>query len=139
MLTVINCISDIGLRGRPPKKTQWKKGQSGNPAGKKSGTKSSKSLFECLVEALNDEIDITMNGKKQTITKNKAIAVSLLNGALNGTTKDKLLVIEKLHKLGVLQLQALMAEDQDDNPEVTEEDRRLLELSRRLLIEGDDK
>ena len=31
--------------GKPPKRTQWKPGQSGNPKGKKKGLKSVKQLF----------------------------------------------------------------------------------------------
>jgi hypothetical protein len=123
--------------GKPPKKTQWEKGQSGNPSGKKGGAGSPKPLLDCLVEALNDKIEITVNGKKQTITKGRAVAISLLNGALGGSIKEKLFFLEKLQKLGVLNLQALKTEDQDDIPELTDEDRRLLEFSRKLLSEED--
>jgi hypothetical protein len=43
---------DVGY-GKPPQKTQWKKGQSGNPAGAKVARLNPKPLMQSLAEQLN--------------------------------------------------------------------------------------
>ena len=52
---------DVGY-AKPPKATQWKKGQSGNPAGKKPGSKNFPELFNKIAMK---KVPVTLpNGKK---------------------------------------------------------------------------
>lgn len=67
---------EIGY-GKPPKHSQFKKGQSGNSKGR---PKKRKSIQELIQEELDTEI--TVSGK--TMTKAKAVAVSLVNDSIKG-------------------------------------------------------
>ena len=56
--------------GKPPRNTQFKKGQSGNPRGRPSG---SKNLATLVSEALNEPVIVVENGGRRKITKREAI------------------------------------------------------------------
>jgi len=62
--------------GKPPRHTWFKKGQSGNPRGRPSGSKNLKTL---LSEALNEPVTITENGRQRKITKREAIVRQVVN------------------------------------------------------------
>jgi hypothetical protein len=49
--------------GKPPKGTQFKKGQSGNPSGRSKKDKAFKPLSRIVREFLLEEIEGSMNGK----------------------------------------------------------------------------
>jgi hypothetical protein len=76
--TVANDDDDyeIGYR-KPPKHSQFKKGQSGNSKGR---PKKRKSFQELIQEELDTEI--TVGGR--TMTKAQAVAVSLVNESIKG-------------------------------------------------------
>ena len=67
--------------GRPPKATQFKKGQSGNPRGRPRAQKSVGSMLE---EVFFRKIPITENGKRREVTMVEAILRQLANGAVKG-------------------------------------------------------
>jgi hypothetical protein len=62
--------------GKPPRNTQFKKGQSGNPRGRPSG---SKNLATLVSEALNEPVIVVENGGRRKITKREAIIKQLVN------------------------------------------------------------
>ena len=62
--------------GKPPRHTRFKKGQSGNPRGRPSG---SKNLTTLLSEALNELVIVAENGGRRKITKRQAIITQLVN------------------------------------------------------------
>ena len=62
--------------GKPPRRTRFKKGQSGNPRGRLPGAKNLKTL---LSEALNEFVIVTENGGRRKITKRQAIITQLVN------------------------------------------------------------
>jgi len=70
--------------GKAPKEHRFKKGVSGNPKGKKPGTKNLKTNLE---EELKSKIEITENGKKKKISKQLALIKALLAQAIKGNTK----------------------------------------------------
>jgi hypothetical protein len=61
---------------KPPRSTRFKKGQSGNPRGRPSG---SKNLSTLLSEALNEPVILTENGKHRKVTKREAIVRQVVN------------------------------------------------------------
>jgi hypothetical protein len=62
--------------GKPPRHTRFKKGQSGNPRGRPSG---SKNLSTLVIEALNELVVVAENGGRRKITKRQAIITQLVN------------------------------------------------------------
>jgi hypothetical protein len=78
--------NDTDLVGykKPPKHTQFKPGQSGNPKGRPTGTKN---LATDLEEELSQKITVTEGGKQQETTKQRAMLKSLFAKALKGDTR----------------------------------------------------
>ena len=62
--------------GKPPRHTQFAKGQSGNPRGRPSG---SKNLSTLVNEALNEPVIVVENGGRRKISKREAIIKQLVN------------------------------------------------------------
>src|SRR6516162_1852411 len=60
---------EVGYR-KPPRRTRFRKGQSGNPRGRPSGAKN---LSTMLREELNQRVIVVQNGRRRKITKRKAI------------------------------------------------------------------
>jgi len=68
---------EIG-RGRPPKATQWKKGQSANPGGQSS--RRSVEVAEMIDKLLLTPVKITVNGNSKRVAVLKVIGQGLLQG-----------------------------------------------------------
>ena len=66
--------------GSPPLNTLFKKGQSGNPGGRRK-----KPLPALLADALNETVYVTIDGERRQITKREAIVHQLVN---KSTTAD---------------------------------------------------
>jgi hypothetical protein len=67
--------------GRPPRSTQFKAGQSGNPRGRPKG---SLNLATSLQRALRERVTVIERGKQKSITKLDAAAIQLANKAASG-------------------------------------------------------
>jgi hypothetical protein len=61
-------------RGKPPVHSRFKKGQSGNPSGRRP-----KNLPPLLVDALNEKVVVTIDGERREITKREAAVTQLVN------------------------------------------------------------
>jgi hypothetical protein len=70
--------------GRPPKRTQFRKGQSGNPRGRPKG---SLNVATALERELNQRVTIKENGQPRSITKFEAAIKQLVNKAASGDGK----------------------------------------------------
>ena len=62
--------------GKPPRHSQFVKGQSGNPRGRPPGAKNLKTL---LNKALNELVIVTENGGRRKVSKRRAIVTQLVN------------------------------------------------------------
>lgn len=69
---------------KPPRATQFRRGQSGNPKGRPKG---SKNLASIIQKELASHVDVTENGSRKTISKQAAIAKQLVNNAARGDPK----------------------------------------------------
>jgi hypothetical protein len=67
--------------GKPPAHTRYKKGQSGNPAGRRKG---SKNFSTVLLEALQETVVIQQNGKTKKISKQQAAVKQAVHKAASG-------------------------------------------------------
>lgn len=88
----------------PPKKTRFKKGQSGNPKGRPKGAKGLKSILE---DILNQRVVITEGRKKREISKLEAMVMQMVNSAAKGDHRAQQQVLTLI--------QALFPKD-DDTP-----------------------
>jgi len=89
---------DVGY-GRPPKSGRFKPGQSGNPKGRKRGTKNFGRMLE---EALEQRIRVREGDKIRTMTKKEAIILTLLTKAMQADAKVCSLLMAQLRERGQL-------------------------------------
>lgn len=78
---------------KPPKDSQFQKGESGNPRGRPKGRRNHLTM---LYAAMNEPITITENNKRTTVTKFEAVMKQIMNQALKGNGPVARLVITHL-------------------------------------------
>lgn len=86
--------------GKPPKKNQFKKGQSGNPAGR---PKKSTDIGQLILDEMSQLIEVNDGTKKRKITMKEAIFRDLRNKALKGDFKAAntlLKTLDRKHQSG---------------------------------------
>jgi len=105
--------------GKPPKRTQFKPGQSGNPKGRPRGSKNTATVVK---EAMSKRITIRENGRAQSISALEAIVRVLLQNAVSGDHK------------AVTTLLQLQAQNESDDA-MRSEVRRLEGAERDILLE----
>lgn len=85
----------IGYR-KPPGQTRFKKGRSGNPAGRPKGTPN---FATALQEALGAQVVVNEGGQRRTVSKLEATVTQLVNQAAMGdlrATKPLLTIVQAL-------------------------------------------
>lgn len=123
----------------PPKHSQWKPGQSGNPLGKKKGTKGTViPLQEILFAELYAPTTMTASGKKQQLALVQVLVRKTLHNLVNAPVKQQIEALVQFIKLGLLRFQDLDTEQQDGEFDpYTEEHRRLLKIIQEEMNESD--
>jgi hypothetical protein len=129
---------EVGYK-KPPKHTQFKKGQSGNPRGRPRGAKNSATLFN---EALDEKVTITQNGRLRKIAKREAMFKQLANRAAQGDPKATQTVLRHLPELERRsQSERAPADNSKPQPQVVvvlPDNGRDKELTRRLIATRDE-
>jgi hypothetical protein len=74
---------DVGYK-KPPKKHQYKPGQTGNPKGRPKGAKNTKTIVD---ELLSKKLEIKMDGKTKKISAREAALLAVLQKALKGDSR----------------------------------------------------
>jgi len=72
--------------GKPPRRTRFPKGQSGNPRGRSPAAKNLKTL---LSNALNELVIVSKNGGHRKITKREAIITQFVNRSASRFSRDQ--------------------------------------------------
>lgn len=124
--------SQVGY-GKPPKASQWKPGQSGNPSGKKKAAPKPVLLEQAITNELAKLVTIKSEGKTIQVTMAEVIAKKMMMKAVDAdgaklTALVKLLLA--LETTGKKQGAQGQSDDQEE-PMFTEYHRRLLEIARR--------
>ena len=108
---------DVGY-GKPPKNARFRKGKSGNPKGRPSGTRN---LATVLQEALKETVIISDNGVRRTVTKLELAVHQLVNKAAEGD-------LQAMRQLATL---ANSAESEDETnqtkSDLTEADQQIVQ------------
>jgi hypothetical protein len=124
---------------KPPQKTRFEKGKSGNPSGRVKG---SKNVSKLLLQALSEPVMVNENGQRKRITKGEAMIKQLVNRGAAGdarsiqlllaemrnrlesevspdqtppAAKDQLLMLQRLTVEERIELRRLIAKAQDDS------------------------
>ena len=103
-------------RGKPPRSSQFRPGQSGNPGGRKKGSRNFKTIF---LDVLDSEIEITEGGRTRWVSIIEALVLRQAQEGLRGPSRviDSLLDRYERHA-------GHEVEPSDEQPD---EDRMLLE------------
>ena len=111
--------------GKPPERTRFKKGRSGNPRGR---PKDVKNLATLLGKTLSERVIINEHGRRRSISKLEAAVKQLVNKAASGDPK----FMQQL--LALVQLVECRADASAAPAEpLTESDRRVIEgISERI-------
>lgn len=80
----------------PPEQSRWKKGQSGNPTGRKKGTPN---LRTDLVAELAEVIQISEGGIPRRITKQRALLKALAAKGIQGDARAANLILTLVLRL----------------------------------------
>ncbi|MGE0409899.1 MAG: DUF5681 domain-containing protein [Amphiplicatus sp.] len=82
--------------GKPPRRTQFKKGQSGNPKGRPKGKRNLKTDVR---ETLQLPVSITENGRKRKVSTQTAVLLRLREKALQADAKaiDRIVALAHVH------------------------------------------
>jgi hypothetical protein len=89
---------------RPPVKSRFRKGQSGNPRGRRKGQRN---MGPVLAEVLRQTVTVKQEGKSQRMSKGEALIQMLLSKALNGdgrTIKAMLDLAQKIARIDTPEL-----------------------------------
>jgi hypothetical protein len=77
--------------GRPPQKTRWKKGQSGNPRNK---PKAAESIVDMVDRLLLSRVTLTLNGEAQNVTALEAIVSQLQLKEMAGNARASRILLK---------------------------------------------
>jgi hypothetical protein len=82
---------------RPPRNSQFKPGQSGNPTGKANGLRS---IATELQDILSEQITFADAGATKTMSKQRALASALVSAAIAGDFRATGIVMSHLSRDG---------------------------------------
>jgi hypothetical protein len=116
--------NELGYR-KPPKNTRWRRGQSGNPKGRKKGSHNFKTDLKALLKTM---VIVVRDGKSAKMSTQQAALARLCDKALNGDVR------------ALTQLIRLAQEHSDAEPSSVENlsanDQQILEIYKSRVLSG---
>jgi hypothetical protein len=85
--------------GRPPMHTRFKRGQSGNPRGRRKGQRNVRTVVE---DTLNQRITIREGDRTRSVTKLDGVILTMVSGALKGDAKAQASLITVMRSIGIM-------------------------------------
>jgi hypothetical protein len=85
----VGSVKQVGY-ANPPEATRFKKGQSGNPKGRRKGSLNVSTVF---ARTLREKVIVNENGKRKTITKFEAAIKQFVNKAASGDLRALRLLV----------------------------------------------
>lgn len=79
--------------GKPPSNTQFKKGQSGNPKGRRKG---GKNMHTIMKDVLEQTVTIKEDGQTRRVKYSEAFVRQLAANALKGSTREQILLLKAI-------------------------------------------
>ena len=99
---------------KPPTRTRFKPGQSGNPKGHRRGSRNLKTIIE---EALNETVTIREGGRIRKLPKREALVRTLVNGALMKDAKSLQALLAMMRATGLIAEEPVALPAQELSPE----------------------
>ena len=117
---------DVGY-GKPPKRTQFKPGKSGNRRGRPKGTKN---LRTDLEEELNENIVVHEGDQARRMSKQRAVVKALVNRTLKGDARAASSLLSTMMKL----IDTGTAAEPEEPEELHADDLEILEAYRQRIL-----
>lgn len=126
----VNGAKQVGYR-KPPEATRFKKGQSGNPEGRRKGSLNVATVF---ARTLREKVVVNENGKRTTITKFEAAIKQFVNKAASGDLRALQLLVSLSRETETRERQS-----QPNGPTLHESDQKVIEgiMKRFQAVTGD--
>jgi len=106
---------------KPPKKSQFKSGKSGNPKGRPKKSKNLETLFK---NELQEKIIINENGRRTKVTKREAFVKTLVNDSLLMKTNSVKALLTIMQDIDEKEAAKIHNSYKD---KISEEDKKILE------------
>ena len=107
---------EVGYK-RPPRASQFKPGQSGNPKGRPKGSLNNASV---LAQTLREQVQVNEGGRRRTITKLEATVKQAVNKAAGGDSAAIRFLI------GLTQVVEAQFDAQEVRDELPEDDKKVM-------------
>jgi len=105
--------------GNPPEATRFKKGQSGNPKGRRKGALNVATVF---ARTLREKVIVNENGQRKTMTKFEAAIKQFVNKAASGDLRALQLLVSLSREAETRESQS-----QPNNLALNESDQKVIE------------
>jgi len=113
-----NGAKQVGYRN-PPEATRFKKGQSGNPKGRRKGSLNVATVF---AQTLREKVVVNENGQRKTMTKFEAAIKQFVNKAASGDLRALQLLVSLSREAETRERQSL-----PNSSTLNESDQRVIE------------